>query len=580
MDEVDGPYAIDPAASLAIFGAEEGAPGQAQGGGRISWLQVVSLAQPHGCVRDAHLAQGLWRCPACNARLCLGANCVRCAAGEGPAGPAGAPAATAAAEAGAAPAYLPAGVDWVHDGTFEALVLDKGTNVLLGVGVVESHEALCRTLAALQRLTAGAAPAGLRIAYADAERLDVRRRGFLGRPVPRLYFFPAQRPTLLPVPDVPFRGLTGCTTTAFQGKVLVLGGHRGGRAINNKLEVWDPELRAWSAPQPQGRAWRVLAWHTAVLFPPNRLLLYGGEHFGLVSGELQQLSIGDEGGWKKLPLVTQSVFWRDGARGEHGAGARWRVATIGRAGGEVHGAGPFHLGSPAALSYAVVYGGLLKPGESGTVLVTKAPPQQRFEAGPPQNGIASAWKSGGDPLAAFDVSPDLVWKWHEPLKDDDQGPGARSRHSAVALGPRMYVFGGKDRQYQPCDPSVFALDTVTFKWHKVTVCPSVRHRVWHCVCQGQTYTQNTHPHPRTRRITWVLASGSSSLLANAEGWGRGVRSNTSAQGTHRAPTKGHKCLAVSPQSQDLGDIDPAKATTTKLTAPPAKFVFRVVLQWP
>ena len=42
----------------------------------------------------------------------------------------------------------------------------------------------------------------------------------------------------------------------------------------------------------------------------------------------------------------------------------------------------------------------------------------------------------------------------------------RSKHTAIALGSSMYVFGGKDRE-KMCESDLWALDTVMMKWKKM-----------------------------------------------------------------------------------------------------------------
>ena len=96
-----------------------------------------------------------------------------------------------------------------------------------------------------------------------------------------------------------------------QGKVLVIGGYQpSSRNYRDKLDMWDPETRSWSQPTPQGEAWPGLAWHSAVLFPPNKLLLYGGEKKGAVHNTLQQLTLGGENAEVKLGIVTWSVCYQ------------------------------------------------------------------------------------------------------------------------------------------------------------------------------------------------------------------------------------------------------------------------------
>ena len=121
---------------------------------------------------------------------------------------------------------------WVTDDNFEKHVLDKDANVLLGIGLSGDWCAPSKGLREQLKVIAGLAGSGdvdvsrFRVAYADAEQLSLRQWGFKGMSVPRLYLYPEQSPSTIPVPDVPFANLEGCTATEFQ--VSCTGGVRWG----------------------------------------------------------------------------------------------------------------------------------------------------------------------------------------------------------------------------------------------------------------------------------------------------------------------------------------------------------------
>jgi hypothetical protein len=151
----------------------------------------------------------------------------------------------------------------------------------------------------------------------------------------------------------------------------------------------------------------------------------------------------------------------------------------------VYGDGPFSDWSTT--ESIAVYLGLLKPYEKGVVLITKVAPQKKFPSAPYQNNINSYSREDSEPQVAFNMEADLRWQWYKPVstKDDgseNNGPGARSKHTAIALGSSMYVFGGKDRE-KMCESDLWALDTVMMKWKKMDCAGEKPAKRWqHSAC--------------------------------------------------------------------------------------------------